>query len=52
VLCLLCNGTSDSHMAKQYVRNKSSTCTVKIQNKEICQALAQSAPVTGDVTSM
>jgi len=51
VLDLLYNGTSVSHMARQYVHNKSSTSTIKIQEKEICQALALSAPVIGDVTS-
>lgn len=47
----LCNATSVLHMARQNVHNKSSTCTVKIQVKEICQALALSVPVAGDVTS-
>lgn len=38
-------------MDDTYVCNKSSICTVQTEEKEICQAVSLSTPVTANVTS-
>ncbi|KYO43902.1 hypothetical protein Y1Q_0012870 [Alligator mississippiensis] len=40
-----------SNVAHKYGRNESSIHAIKIQEREICQAVASSAPITGKVTS-
>ncbi|CAM4555234.1 unnamed protein product [Lepidochelys olivacea] len=51
VLDLLRDGMLVSNVAHKYGRNKSSIRAIKIREREICQAVVSSAPVTAKVMS-
>jgi hypothetical protein len=51
VLDLLRDGMSVSNVVHKYGLNESSIRAIKIREREICQAVALSAPVTAKVTS-
>uniref|UniRef100_A0A8C3HB22 HTH psq-type domain-containing protein n=1 Tax=Chrysemys picta bellii TaxID=8478 RepID=A0A8C3HB22_CHRPI len=51
VLDLLRDGMSVSNVARKYGHNESSIRAIKIQEREIRQAVASSAPITAKVTS-